>query len=115
MVVGFVAGATLGLGFDRADWLGGYDSPRRRLLRLAHISFIALGILNIQYAHSALPERLSGSLQSCSSWLLIAGAILMPATCYLMAYDSRAKPLFALPILCLIAAGTAVVRAALSP
>ena len=50
--LGFVAGAVPGLFFWLEDWLGGYGSWRRRLVRLAHISFFGLGFINVLFALS---------------------------------------------------------------
>ena len=41
-LLGCISGAVLGLFFHRAEWLGGYGSWRRRMLRLAHISFFGI-------------------------------------------------------------------------
>ena len=46
VLAAFASGAVLGLFFHRADWLGGYGSWRRRLLRLGHIALVALGGVN---------------------------------------------------------------------
>ena len=35
MFLGVVSGAVIGMFFHREDWMGGYDSYRRRLTRLA--------------------------------------------------------------------------------
>ncbi len=52
ILVGLVAGASIGLFFHREEWLGGYDSWRRRMLRLAHISLVGTGLLNLAFAFS---------------------------------------------------------------
>ena len=51
MCVGFISGMTLGLWAEGEHWLGGYASVTRRYLRLAHVAFIALSIINILYGH----------------------------------------------------------------
>ena len=48
----FLTGAGIGIFFERDDFLGGYGSFRRRLLRLGHISLAALGMLNVLYGLS---------------------------------------------------------------
>src|SRR5438093_781289 len=50
---GLLVGAGLGLFFHHENFLGGYASLRRRLLRLGHIALIALGALNVLYSYSA--------------------------------------------------------------
>ena len=47
---GLLMGACLGVAFLRDDFLGGYGSRRRRLVRLAHIALVALGAINILFA-----------------------------------------------------------------
>ena len=51
ILLGFVAGVVLGFFFHREDWLGGYHSWRRRMVRLGHISFFGI----LLYAAAALP------------------------------------------------------------
>jgi len=47
-LAGIVSGAVMGLFFLREEWLGGYSSHPRRLLRLGHISFFGLGFTNVR-------------------------------------------------------------------
>jgi hypothetical protein len=47
VAAGFVSGTAVGLGFHREDFLGGYGSFRRRLLRLGHVALVALGMFNV--------------------------------------------------------------------
>src|SRR3990172_9360984 len=50
---GLVMGLVMGVKFQREEWLGGYGAFPRRMVRLAHVALVALGMLNIQYAQSA--------------------------------------------------------------
>ena len=95
---GSCAGAGLGLFFHRQDWLGGYGSWRRRMLRLGHISFFGIGLLNVAYAATAP----AGTVWA--SRLLVAGAVGMPLACTLAAIDARWRHVFPLPAVCVIAA-----------
>src|SRR5437870_1544132 len=52
ILTAFVTGAILGLFFYREDFLGGYASFRRRILRLGHIALAALGTINVVYSLS---------------------------------------------------------------
>jgi len=54
MLSAFISGAVLGLFFHRDDFLGGYASFRRRILRLGHIALAALGMINVLYSLSPL-------------------------------------------------------------
>ncbi len=104
ILVGFIAGAVPGLFFHEEDWLGGYGSWRRRMLRLAHISFFGIGIINAAFALTLDTLTKSASAQTSMLWpsrLLIAGAIAMPAVCYLSAWRKGFRHLFGIPVLCL--------------
>ena len=52
--------------FHGEDWLGGYGSWRRRMLRLGHISMIGTGLLNLAFALSVghLPLNLVPQMAS---------------------------------------------------
>ncbi len=105
--IAFAAGATsgiaLGLFFHDAEWLGGYASWRRRLLRLGHIACFGLGLLNLAFA---LTVRLVGQGASPEVWrapsvLMIVAAISMPTVCALAAWRKPTRHLFAIPVLSL--------------
>ena len=107
---GFLSGMLLGLYFDREAWLGGYASYRRRLIRLGHIALLGLGILNILFDVSrprlGLP---AGQVQLAGAAMMIGG-ISMPLCCAAAAWRPALKPLFAVPVISLIAAGVTVIR-----
>jgi len=110
ILVGFVTGLLLGLGFHRDDWLGGYGSFRRRLIRLGHISFLGLGFINILFALSGPRIALGPGPMSFASWALIAGGVTMPACCGLMAWRREFYWTFGVPVACLLTgAGLTVV------
>ena len=113
ILLGFFAGAVPGLFFAREDWLGGYGSWRRRMLRLAHISFFGLGFINLAFALTLGHESLAtghGHL-GVASWLLVAGNVTMPVTCYLAAWKTPFRHLFAIPVTCLVLGVVALLRA----
>ena len=99
VIAGFTSGAVLGLGFRGGDWLGGYASLRRRLYRLAHISFFGLGALNLMFyltvSHLALP---STGMLLIASWCFVAGALTMPSCCLAVAHTEKLHPLFVIPV-----------------
>lgn len=101
LLAGMGAGAVVGIFFGPEDFAGGYGSWPRRLMRLGHISFFGLAVVNFMYyfTTTTLPvvEALPGA-----SMLLIAGAILMPAVCYLSAWRAGVRHAFFLPVGCLI-------------
>lgn len=100
---GVVSGVVLGIFFHRDDFLGGYDSFSRRLVRLGHISLFGLGILNLLYGLSTPPEpgRRSRDLAGLS---LIVGAMTMPAVCFLTAWRKPMRHLFAIPVIAVLLA-----------
>lgn len=104
MALGVVGGMALGLGFAREGWLGGYGSWPRRLLRLGHISFFGLGILNVLFALCAAAGGWAGWPAAAASMAFLVGAAAMPLCCALCAWRPRLVPAFALPVLSLLAA-----------
>ena len=105
ILLGFVSGMALGLFFQREDWLGGYGSFKRRLYRLGHISFFGLGAVNLMFYLTVQPFEID-ALITTAGWFFVFGAISMPICCAIMAHFPRAKMLFAVPVLNLIAGGT---------
>jgi hypothetical protein len=103
ILLGMASGAALGLFFHEDGWLGGYASWPRRMLRLGHISFFGIGFLNLSFAATLYVTQTNGAHQS-SSILLIAAAVLMPATCFLAAWRKPLRHLFPIPALSLLAA-----------
>ena len=93
---GALAGATTGLFFHGEEWLGGYTAWRRRMVRLGHISFFGIGLLNLAFALTAESVGLTSGLE-LPSYLLIVGAVAMPAVCYLSAFRDAFRHLFFIP------------------
>ena len=88
-LLGCTAGAIPGLFFYQQEWLGGYTSWPRRMIRLAHIAFFGIGLLNIAFAFTVHTFGLDSDA-ALPSALLIIGAAAMPLICYLSAW----KPIF---------------------
>jgi hypothetical protein len=101
--LGCITGAVQGLFFHGETWLGGYDSWPRRMLRLGHISLVAIGLINLAFG---LTVAVLGIAEGVvwPSRLLITGAITMPLLCYLSAFRDRFRHLFFIPALSVIAA-----------
>ncbi len=94
---GVVSGALIGLFFHKQEWLGGYGSFRRRLLRLGHISFFGLGLINILFALCTKDEAGSQWL-ALASVSMLAGAVTMPLNCFLTAWQEKFRHLFFVPV-----------------
>jgi hypothetical protein len=102
---GFLSGLGLGCFFHREDWLGGYGSFRRRMYRLAHISFFGLGFVNLGFYFTARVLPGADPFLPLASGSFLAGAISMPLCCLLMAHIPRTRMLFAVPVLSLLLGG----------
>lgn len=108
IVIGLATGVWLGAFFAREDWLGGYGSWPRRLVRLGHVSFVGTGLLNVA-AHWTLQQLAVGD--PAQAWIraaFVAGAVTMPAVCFTAAFAQRAKGLFAVPVALLTGGSTAL-------
>lgn len=118
ILFGMATGALLGLRFHREDWLGGYSSWPRRLLRLGHVSLFGIAFLNLAFVLTAdrmgwTPAVPAGA--GTASALLVAGAVLMPLVCGLAAWRKPLRLLFALPVGCLVGAGLSCAWVLCSP
>jgi len=109
-LLGSLSGATLGLFFHRKDWLGGYTSWPRRMLRLGHISFFGIGLINLAFAASVTWIDPDDPL-IWPSRLFIAALILMPATCFGAAFWKPTRHLFFLPVVSVVVGAAMVVHA----
>lgn len=99
VALGMVSGAIVGLGFHQEAFLGGYDSWRRRLIRLGHISFFGLAAVNFAFALTVERMGLAATVVLAPAGVsLIAGAALMPVVCFLSAWRPVFRHLFALPV-----------------
>ncbi len=85
LAVGALVGMVLGLWsfdgpFPVPGWIGAYDSTPRRLLRLGHIAFFGLGILNILLAHHMSHFRLGTGSRRTASICMNFGNVFLPLT-----------------------------------
>jgi len=99
--LGVFSGASMGLLFHREEWLGGYGSWERRMVRLGHISFFGLAFLNFMFALSVRDSLLTGMTVHFASALFLAGAITMPLVCFLSAWRKPLRHLFPVPVICI--------------
>jgi hypothetical protein len=109
ILAAFVSGAIIGLYFHRDDFLGGYTSFPRRILRLGHISLAALGIINILFSLAPLPSEPSWRAQTASMGFIVGG-LTMPSVCFLSAWRKGLRHLFFVPVTALIVAGIFTLR-----
>lgn len=102
ILLGFLSGMVLGLFFHRENWLGGYGSFKRRLYRLAHISFFGLAAANFFFHLTLAAVPFTRALDIASTGFLV-GAVAMPVCCLLMAHFPKTRMLFAVPVISLTA------------
>lgn len=101
ILAGVVMGIVLGLRFQDAAWLGGYASWPRRLLRLGHISFFGIALLNLAFAVTV--HRLGWHpITRWSGIGLAAAEGLMPAVCFLAAWRPAFRRAFFVPVSCVL-------------
>lgn len=105
----FVTGAVIGLFFHQPDFLGGYTSFRRRIIRLGHIAQAALGLMNVVYGLSPWPAE-SAWEASAASVAFIVGGVSMPAVCFLSGWKEPFRHLFFIPVSALIVATICTLR-----
>lgn len=99
--VGFLTGAVFGLLAQSENWLGGYASRTRRLLRLGHIALIALGALNVVWPLTTT-ARNSTSLTTVITGCFVVGGLTMGPVCFLSAMNWRCRMAFVIPSTALI-------------
>lgn len=99
MLLGVISGAVIGLFFHREDWMGGYNSFRRRLTRLGHISFFGLGFINFFFAISHEIAGIGESQAFMAAVAFTIGAATMPTCCFLSAWRKPFRHFFFIPVL----------------
>jgi hypothetical protein len=97
----FLTGAAVGLFFHRPEFFGGYDSFRRRIIRLGHISLAALGMINVLFGVSPWPAAGLWEAQAASVCFIVGG-ISMPAVCFLTGWKETFRHLFSIPVSSLV-------------
>lgn len=108
ITMGFLTGAVLGMGFQRDDFMGGYNSWSRRLVRLGHIAFFGTGFLNVLVALSGLilgDLHTTTNLWVITSWCFIVGGAAMPVCCLIASKWKSTKPIFVVPVVALTLGG----------
>jgi hypothetical protein len=84
MAGGVLSGAVIGLFFHEESFMGGYQSFRRRMTRLGHISFFGLAFVNLGFA--ATHAQLAPAPMVAAAIAFVIGAATMPTCCFLTAW-----------------------------
>ncbi|HMO13642.1 MAG TPA: hypothetical protein PKD64_04240 [Pirellulaceae bacterium] len=108
IIAAFASGAIIGLFFYCDQFLGGYASFRRRILRLGHIALAALGMMNVLVGIDQLQRNLEYPI--LAQWGLILGGITMPAMCFLSAWRPVFRHLFFIPVALLIVGAIEILK-----
>jgi len=103
ILLGLITGTVLGLFFHEEDWMGGYGSWRRRMVRLGHISFFGTGFLNLAFILSVGHLHLEEPPPIASAGFVL-GALAMPTVCFLSAWRDSFRRFFFIPVASLIVA-----------
>ena len=111
ILVGFISGMALGLGFHQEEWIGGYSSFRRRLFRLAHISFFGLALINLLFYFTVKLTPLTGMALNLASAGFMVGALAMPICCVITACRPALRMSFSVPVVSLMFAAAITVYA----
>lgn len=99
---GVLSGAAMGLLFHRENWLGGYGSRERRMVRLGHIAFFGIGLINFCYGLSLAPLGVTGEAARLGSVALLVAQVTMPLICFLCAWRKPFRHLFFIPVLSVV-------------
>jgi hypothetical protein len=108
ITVGLVSGTIAGLFFHDPNWLGGYDTWRRRLVRLGHISFLGTGLLNLGFA-STIAMTPGIHSRPMTGWFFLIGGVAMPLVCFLSSWRERLRWLFVIPVGSLIGGAASLI------
>ncbi len=106
MAFGAVLGMLIGLKSHLDNWLGGYGTYRRRILRLGHIASFALGGMTVLYMASVPPELLASptAVLKVGVTAMVLGALLMPTVCLGTAWREQFRHLFGIPAISVLVA-----------
>jgi len=102
--VGIIVGAIIGMWSFNGPMLspvGDYTSLPRRMLRLSHIAFIALAMINILYGYEI--DKIK-KYKILGSNFMIYGAILMPVLLIMAVFIEPLKYLTTIPAILIIIA-----------
>jgi amino acid transporter len=90
LAVGVGVGLVMGLwSFDGPlrppAWIGEYGDTSRRLVRLGHIAFIGLGLIDILIERELVRSALGHRSRAIASWAMVIGNVILPITLFVSA------------------------------
>lgn len=98
VAAGILSGGVIGMCFHKEDWLGGYGSVSRRLIRLSHISFLGMAFMNFSYAMTLYIMLSHEDVFLGASIGLVLATISMPVACFLSALTGIKRLYFVIPV-----------------
>ncbi len=109
LVLGAATGMVMGLwSFDGPAavpaWIGDYGATPRRLLRLGHIAFFGLGIINVLMARELPPLAVAGAIRHTAFHAMNFGNLVLPVTLMGAALQPALKWALPIPALAVFAA-----------
>lgn len=113
ILTGIVLGAVMGMWSFNGPLqspLGDYASLPRRLLRLSHIAFIALAMINILYGYEIDKINLKDKFKKIGSKSMIYGAVLMPVLLLAAVFYEPVKYFTVIPAFLVIIGLLVIVR-----
>ncbi|RKZ13607.1 hypothetical protein DRQ53_10005 [bacterium] len=102
MLLGVVVGAMIGLLFHDDNWAGGYQSWRRRMMRLGHISLFGIGFINLMFGLTLRAVTVPDSHAGVASVAFVIGMIAMPLCCFLAAWRKPFRHFFPVPVVSIL-------------
>ena len=78
-------------------WIGEYCDTSRRLVRLGHIAFIGLGLIDILIERELLRSALGRTGRTVASWSMVIGNVLLPIVLFGAAAYRPLKYVMAIP------------------
>ena len=102
LAVGVAVGLVMGLwSFDGPlpppAWIGEYADTSRRLVRLGHIAFIGLGLIDILLERELSRSALAPATRGVASWAMVIGNVLLPIALIAAAAYHPLKYFMAIP------------------
>ena len=102
--LGVASGALMGLWafdgpLDVPGWIGKYGDTSRRLLRLGHIAFFGIGILNLLLVRELPLLQVGYRVKAVAAWCMNAANIFLPFTLIAAAVLAPLKYLLPLPVM----------------
>ncbi len=109
LVLGAATGLVIGLwSFDGPAavpaWIGDYGATPRRLLRLGHIAFFGLGVINVLMARELPPLAVAGAVRRTAFHAMNFGNLVLPVTLVGAALQPALKWALPIPALAVFAA-----------